>query len=284
MDKEAILATLLSTRPRALKTREFQQIVKTHGWGEAATWAETLGQLIEAEAVRKATLRPESEGKSYRPITRFLLPDCTPIEIASSLGGRSYLSHGTAVYLHGLTDLLPRHYYINREQSPKPSPEGPLTQAAIDRAFRAKARQSRYTFAFDGFRYTLLAGKFTNQYGVVEIEGPSDEAVRVTNLERTLVDIVVRPGYAGGLVEVLSAYRASISLCDPEKLFATLEALHHKYPYHQSIGYLLERAGFPEDALRLFDALPKEVDFYLGYGARETSLAPRWRLHVPKGF
>lgn len=284
MVHDKILTALQSTRPRALKTRQLQRLVADLGLPDSGTWTDTLTQLIEAKVVRKVTLRAEAEGKSYRPITRYLLPDCTPLEIASSLGERTYLSHGTAVYLHGLTDLLPRHYYINREQSPKPPPKGPLTQEALDRAFRVKARCSRYTFALEGSRFTFLSGKSSKQFGVVKIEGPSGEPIRVTDLERTMVDIAVRPDYAGGLVEVLSAYETSIALCKPHKLLSTLHALGHKYPYHQSIGYLLERAGYPEATLQIFDALPKKVDFYLGHGFKETKVNARWRLHVPQAF
>jgi len=55
----------------------------------------------------------------------------------------------------------------------------------------------------------MIAGKNTNRLGVEEIAGPASETIPVTNLERTLIDIVVRPAYAGGTSQLLKAYRTA---------------------------------------------------------------------------
>ena len=47
----------------------------------------------------------------------------------------------------------------------------------------------------------------TNALGVIEIQGSEDETLKVTGIERTLIDIAVRPVYAGGVFEVLKAYK-----------------------------------------------------------------------------
>ena len=46
--------------------------------------------------------------------------------------------------------------------------------------------------------------------------------------------------------EVLEAHRAA-----RDELMATLKKLGHLYPYHQAIGFYLERAGFDGEALDL---------------------------------
>ena len=43
----------------------------------------------------------------------------TNYELALSLRPDSYLSHGSAAFLHGLTDQEPEFIYVNKEQSPK---------------------------------------------------------------------------------------------------------------------------------------------------------------------
>ena len=40
-----------------------------------------------------------------------------------------------------------------------------------------------------------------------------------TDIERTLIDIIVRPMYAGGVARVLQCYIAAKSLLSPQKLF-----------------------------------------------------------------
>jgi hypothetical protein len=59
----------------------------------------------------------------------------SPYELALSLKPGSYLSHGTAAYLHNLADRELGTVYANKEPSFKDS-EGTLTQPGIKRAFR----------------------------------------------------------------------------------------------------------------------------------------------------
>lgn len=61
--------------------------------------------------------------------------------------------------------------------------------------------------------------------------------VRVTSLERTLLDATVRPGYAGGVANVLEAYRRAREDLNVSRLINTLGELDHVYPYHQAIGF-----------------------------------------------
>jgi predicted transcriptional regulator of viral defense system len=237
--------------------------------------------LEREELLREAQLHSDE----YRPITRYLWRGCTPIEIASTVRDAAYMSHGTAVFLHGLTQQLPRTFYVNYEQTPKPSPTGPLTQEAVDRAFKGKQRTSRYTWQFEINRFTVLSGKHTGQYGVEEMKGPSGEPLRVAGLERTLVDIAVRPTYAGGLYEVLEAYKSAREReLSVSRILATLKALDYRYPYHQSIGFLMERAGFEPKSLKRLRDLGFKCKFYLGYDMKKPDFDDSWQLYIPQGL
>jgi hypothetical protein len=109
--------------------------------------------------------------------------------------------------MHKLLDHLPRELCINYEQSDKPNISGPLTQEALDRAFQAKQRQSKFIFRYKRHQIVVLSGKDTGVLEVGELPLASGTKVRVTSLERTLIDATVRPGYAGGVGRVLEAYR-----------------------------------------------------------------------------
>ena len=195
------------------------------------------------------------------------------------------MTHGTAIFLHGLTEQVPRTLYVNYEQTPKPSPPGALSQDSIDRAFRGKQRSSRYTFQFEGYHYTLLSGKNTGRYGVEEMRGPSGEPLHVAGLERTLVDIAVRPTYAGGLYEVLEAYKSAREYnVSVTRIIDALRILDYRYPYHQSIGFLMERAGFDPKHLQRLRELGLEFNFYLGYDMKKPDFDDSWRIFVPKGL
>ena len=152
--------------------------------------------------------------------------------------------------------------------------------------FRRKVRTTSYIAETDEFRVCVLNGKNTGYLGVVEqpADGGSPERVRVTNLERTLIDVVVRPVYAGGVHEVLKAYRLAQPAVSVNRLAAMLRQLEYIYPYHQAIGFCLERAGYKSSQLDLLRRFGMDFDFYLAHAMKETEYVKEWRLHVPKGL
>src|SRR5216684_7346263 len=194
------------------------------------------------------------------------------------------LSHGTAVSLHGLTDQIPKTIYVNQEQSPKPLPSGELTQTSIDRAFSNQQRKSAYVLEYEQWRMVLLSGKNTGNLGVIKLAGPLQEQLDVTNIERTLIDIAVRPVYAGGVFQVLEAYKSARDRVSVNTLIATLKKLNYVYPYHQIIGFYMQRAGYEEKRYGRLKSLGLNFDFYLTYGVKEPEFDRQWRLHYPKGL
>ena len=67
-------------------------------------------------------------------------------------------------------------------------------------------------------------------------------------------------------------------------LVATLKQLGYVYPYHQAIGFLLERAGVEPARLEPLRALGLHFDFHLVHGMRERDYHAGWRLFHPKGL
>jgi len=219
----------------------------------------------------------------YGTILRYAWRDVSPFQVGLSIRDGSYLSHGTAVYLHGLTDQSPKTVYVNREQSPKPRPRS-MTQEAINRSFSARQRKSNYIFLSDGWRFVLISGKNTAKLGVEKKKDPSGASVEVTNIERTLIDITVRPEYAGGVYQVLAAYQAARERVSVNVLLEILKRLNHAYPYHQAIGCYMQKAGYEEASYSTFAELGFHYDFYLAHGISNPQLNPVWRLYCPQGF
>jgi hypothetical protein len=217
----------------------------------------------------------------YADVDRYSWGTPSPYELALSIRPGSYLSHATAVFLNQLTNQIPSMLYANKEQGKKGG-GGSLSQAAIDKAFAAPQRRSTNVFRSAGTRITALNGKFTGQAGVIAGTGPAGEPIALTSLERTLIDIVVRPTYAGGIFQVLEAYKAAISRIDISTMIALLGALSFVYPYHQAIGFLLQMAGYPASALDSLRQRGLNFDFYLAHGIVEKRYVREWRLFVPK--
>ena len=220
-----------------------------------------------------------------------------PIEsVLLTLKPACHFSHFTAVQLHELTEQDPRTVYVNHEQRPKPVPQAGLNQERIDAAFRRRPRMTKNLATVKGakhaeIRVCLLNGKHTGYLGVEEREvrsrgGDTSARLRLTDIERTLIDIAVRPFYAGGVSEVMKAYERAAGRASVIRLAGVLRKLDYVYPYHQAVGFYLDVAGsYDQKAVELFHGgFEYEFDFYLTYGMEETEYVPRWRIHVPKGL
>ena len=247
----------------------------------ATTVSEWREFLQSRGSLRKVTFQADG----HPPFSRYVWGQVSEHRLAASLWKGAYLSHGTAVFLHGLTDDLPKVIYVNREQSRKPAPAGGLTQEGLDLAFARRQRASSYEFALGDYRVLLLNGKHTGRLEVVQLPEPFDGGMLpVTSLERTLIDIVVRPAYAGGVGLLLDAYEGARDRVRIPVLVATLKQLGYVYPYHQAIGFLLERAGVESGQLEPLRALGLDFDFHLVHGVRERDFHAGWRLFHPKGL
>jgi hypothetical protein len=266
---EAQLAAILETQ------RGFWRLAQRTTTGEFIHFLQRQGKLETHTFI--AT-------KYGRVITRYSWGHASIYELALSVSTRGYLSHATAVSLHALTDLIPKTQYLNVEQSPKPAPAGTLTQRALDQAFSREQRQSNLTYEHDEWSVKIISGKNTHALGVEELVGPSQEPLRATNLERTLIDIVVRPAYAGGIFQVLEAYRTAKDRVSTNRLVATLKRLEYVYPYHQAIGFLMELAGYSETRYAMLRQLGLHFDFYLAHGLKKPQYSKMWRLYYPPGL
>lgn len=223
----------------------------------------------------------------HESVTRYAHPDTSLYAVVGSFYQKAYFSHFSAIYLHQLTEQIPKTLYLNLEQKPKPSSVSRknLLQANIDKAFSKPQRRTNNLCVFEENTIIRLNGKATNNEGVEKVALSDQEHVRVTGLERTLIDIAVRPHYSGGVQHVLSAFERAKELgVSINRLSATLKQLDYIYPYHQVIGFYLEKAGYSEHQIGMMDKLEKNHDFYLDYELPSPDYSKRWRLFIPQGF
>ena len=218
-------------------------------------------------------------------ILRFVWGEISAFSLALDLKKDSYFTHYTALFWHNLTDQVPKTIYVNYEQSKKNVKDAELAQDRIDRAFSNRPRISSNIAAFGDYKICLLNGKFTNRTGVTEIVSPENDKITVTDIERTLLDIVVRPSYSGGIHEVLNAYRKASEKVSINKLSAMLQKLNYIYPYHQAIGFYLQRAGtYRKAQVQLLKKFDFKFDFYTTHQIKETEYSKEWRLYTRRGF
>ena len=278
-----IVAHLDSLKGGAFKKGDFTAILAANAGRWRIPRSVRTGKFVAFLTQRLGLRVVELESRHYGNATRYGWGTYSPYSMALTLRPRSYLSHGTAVRLHALLDEPSADIYVNQEQSEKPV-RGVLTQSRLDAAFAGGQRSSRYVYDLKGMRVVLLSGKRTGWLGVETMEGPLGEELPLTGIPRTLVDIVVRPAYAGEVPKVMEAYRRAQGRADAGEVVRILQGISYVYPYHQSIGFLMERAGYPESDWMMLHRLGAEFDFYLAYGMTDPDYDPKWRLFHPRGL
>lgn len=284
--KPDILAFFDKQVPPVLKVRQIAAALSQEraGWRLAQTT--TVNDFI-AFLVKSGKLKKYKFDFPHRPETLYVWGEVPLLEMLLHLKANSYYSHYTAMRMHGLTEQVPKVVYINHEHLAETRGSSWLSQANIDEAFMRPARVTNNAVDFQDQRITLLNSAFTGELGVIDNIAQRGELggvkVRVTNLERTLIDAAVRPAYCGGVFEVAKAFELAKGTLSVNAMGALLHKLHFTYPYHQVIGFYLQRAGY---RVGLLDLMRRSMsfDFYLTHDMGETRYDQTWRLHVPKGF
>jgi hypothetical protein len=282
--KQDIVAVFESRNQRVYRASELKQLVAANRgrWrlGLGPDLQEFVDLMTATTVLQSVQVQLKGEKK-----TLYTWGSATMFEIAASLLPRAYLSHHTALYLHGLIKEIPKQVFINQEQSLKAPTILPLTQEDVDTSFARPQMESSNRGVYGKYSFVLLSGKHAGQLGVATQDFPAIGRVPVTDLERTLIDITVRPDYAGGVQQVLQAYQRAAGTVSINRLLRILAKLAYRYPYHQAIGFYLERAGNYEPAeVNLLCKLDRRLDFYLSHNMGETDYSANWRIHYPLEF
>lgn len=214
----------------------------------------------------------------------YVRPGTPNIYIAQTIKKDGYLSHYSALSYHRLTLQIPKTIYMSYDKYAEryPIEEISISQEAIDKAFSKPQRITSevYRSEIDNTRFFFVQKKsFSVDVGVIVSEG-----IRVTDLERTLVDIIVRPNYSGGVFEVLEAYKNAKKEVNLKKLNQYLEDLDYIYPYHQLVGFYLQKAGIEQKLLKSFSDRISKFNFYLTYNMSNKKYDKMWKIYYPNGF
>lgn len=242
------------------------------------TSTQFINFLKEKTPLRSAEF---DRGKQGQPKTLLVWKAKDDLSIISGLKKNGYYTHYTAMCLHSLTLQIPKVYYLNTERSQNPVPNY-ISQEAINLAFSREQRKTSLSYSYGDKKVYLLNSKNTRELGVRTFKSQT-EYYHYTDLERTLIDIAIRPAYAGGVFEVLEAYKRARGKIDPVKLSKYLEKLDFTYPYHQTLGFYMEKAGYSSSDTALFNQR-MHLDFYLTYNMKDKQFSDKWRLFYPKGM
>jgi len=175
-------------------------------------------------------------------------------EIAGKITTTSYLAYHAALEYHGLAHQVFYRLYV-----------------ASNEAFR--------NFDYDGISYIYCRSK--SDVGV--FCPVADNFVRVTDLERTVVDCIDRIDLSGGLEELIHCL-AIITYVDERKLLDYLGCFDKQFLY-QKAGFIL---GYFRDEMNLSDYFFEMCKSKIGKSARYLTdtgtFFKEWKLCAPQNI
>lgn len=176
-------------------------------------------------------------------------------EIASHISPSSYVAYHTALEFHGLAHQT---FYTNYVMS-----------------------RSRFSnFEFDGSEF-IWCSDTIGDIGVASPNG--NEKVRITDLERTIIDCFDRIDRAGGIEELLHCMEG-ILIVNEDKMTKYLECYGKAFLY-QKTGYLLERikeqAHISEGFIEMCRGKGHKAVKKLTNDSDSDTYIKQWNLYIP---
>jgi predicted transcriptional regulator of viral defense system len=182
----------------------------------------------------------------------------TRYQIACAITDTSYISHHSAFEYYGIVNQVFNEIYVS-----------------------SKTRFNH--FEYDGVTYKYVASRI--EEGVVEAKNTS--GVRITDLERTVIDSVNDFNKIGGLEELLNCLER-IQYLDDKKLKYYLD-IYGTQGLYQRVGYLLNNyqkgMQLSEDFIDYCKSKIGKSSRYLTNELKEENLYnSEWKLMVPQSL
>ena len=180
-------------------------------------------------------------------------PVASRFQIACMITESAYISHHTAIEYHGMSNQVFYDVYVS-------------------------SKTRFHDFEFDGYKYKYVSAKTRTGIENVQYSG----GIRVTDLEKTLVDSVKDMDKISGIEEVI-AFIQSIQKLNEQKLLQYLAEYQNQFLY-QKIGYLLEsynmETGLTEDFYKACQEHIGKSKRYLSKEIYQGKYNEKWKMVV----
>ncbi len=248
-----------------------------------------IRDLLENGVVNACKLTAK-DGKTVTLYCSHKLDKLNPYVIAQAMFPKEYFCNLTSIYYHSLTNQVPKAIYICYEKKPaKRKRVNTVNNNELRRAFIKPHRHTNHMYTLNDYKVIVVERRARiSGSGVVESQPPDTllpNTSRVTCIERALIDAVVSPQYNGGIVSVYTYFRNARGMLNMARLINIYRQLDFVYPYSQSIGFLLDRAGMSKHASVIYKKFPPEHSFFVDHNAKTSWVYnEKWKLYYPVGL
>lgn len=181
-------------------------------------------------------------------------PIANRFQIGCMITKSAYISHHTAMEYHGMSDQVYYDVYVSS--------------------------QTRFhNFEFDGYTYKYVQAKMQTGVENVQYSG----GIRVTDLEKTLLDSVKDMDKISGIEEII-AFIQSIRKLDEKKICQYIGEYRNQFLY-QKTGYLLETyssaSGLTDEFYQICQDNIGKSKRYLSNDLYDGVYNAKWKMMVP---
>jgi predicted transcriptional regulator of viral defense system len=210
-----------------------------------------------------------------------------PIDLLMALEPTGVVCYFTALVVHQLTTQIPVHHHVARLVWRNPKREAlALREPATDTVAAPTRKLGTLRAQWRGVSYYSTQRDLSKVVGI-SVQYMNDRLrCRVTSLEQTLLDTLLRPASCGGPPQVFEAWEAARRQAQPDKLLALLERIDHPELWRRA-GYMLEDQRFPlgPDQQARLDQMERQAGNALPVpllpGLPYTHPSRRWQLLLP---
>ena len=247
-----LLRMITETGRRVFSTRDVLPFAKALSI-EASQLSSLLRRLVEQKFLRKlfrGTFALSNTILSGSPLHEY--------EIAHHLSNPSVICCWSALSFHRLTDQVLRTVYLM-------SPLG-----------KTKKSTSQYHYQIENTQYVIIRVQPSLFFGY-ENRFLADIPFTVTDLERTLIDGLVRPQYCGGFFEVMEAFRQAEDQINADKI--TEYARKFGLGISKRLGWVFETLEIFPNQSQLLKALPCSSHYPVDVSRPDKGIwLPEWNL------
>lgn len=221
--------------------------------GNSKTAYSLLDRLMKKGLVKKVRKNIYS---AVNPVTGQIV--ATRYQIACAVTDTAYISHHSAFEYYGLANQVFYELYVSSESK-----------------FNA--------FEYDHVTYKYVASRM--QEGIVEAKNTT--GVRITDLERTVIDSIRDYNKIGGFEELLNCLKG-IYFLEEKKLLRYL-AIYNTQGLYQRVGYLLQHYQKEMQLSNDFiicckEKIGKSRRYLLNEINQQNVYSSEWKLMIPEGL
>ena len=150
-----------------------------------------------------------------------------------------------------------------------------LSKVYILTPYAANKKRPKYCYKIDGYEYVIIPITENNFWGTQRVF-VGETKVTLTDLERTLLDGLIRPTYCGGFREVLNAFLIAKDNIDIKKIIEYSQ--HCSTAVQKRLGWVLTQLSIENIDKKLMIGETHYFDKLDPSGPRRGKLNKQWMI------